>query len=89
MRCRRGITHWEHVQLFCITRNCNLTSRTVCSTISPNYDVILTKFRPDSYPLCLLAFTPSHGTRTLEQAFTVDCFDDIVLLMPLLAPAAS
>ena len=27
--------------------------------------------------------------RKLEQAFTVDCFDDIVLLMPLLAPAAS
>ena len=24
-----------------------------------------------------------------KQAFTVDCFDDIVLLMPLLAPAAS
>ena len=27
--------------------------------------------------------------RKLEQAFTVDCFDDIVLLMPLLAPAAA
>ena len=27
--------------------------------------------------------------RRLEQAFTVDCFDDIVLLMPRLAPAAS
>ena len=29
------------------------------------------------------------ATRTLEQAFTVDCCDDIVLLMPLFAPAAS
>ena len=29
------------------------------------------------------------ATRKLEQAFTVDCFDDIILLMPLLAPAAS
>ena len=27
--------------------------------------------------------------RKLEQAFTVDFFDDIVLLIPLLAPAAS
>ena len=27
--------------------------------------------------------------RTLKPAFTVDCFDDIVLLMPMLAPAAS
>ena len=27
--------------------------------------------------------------RKLEQAFTVKCFDDIVVLMPLLAPAAS
>ena len=27
--------------------------------------------------------------RKLEQAFTVDCFDDIVLLMPLLATAAA
>ena len=32
---------------------------------------------------------PSVTTRTLEQAFTVDCFDDIVLSVPLLAPAAS
>ena len=27
--------------------------------------------------------------RKLEHAFTVDCFDDILMLMPLLAPAAS
>ena len=27
--------------------------------------------------------------RKLKQAFIVDCFDDIVLLMPLLAPPAS
>ena len=27
--------------------------------------------------------------RKLEQAFTVDCFDDIDLFVPLLAPAAS
>ena len=27
--------------------------------------------------------------RTFEHGFTVDCFDDIVLFMPLLAPAAS
>ena len=31
----------------------------------------------------------SPTPRKLEQAFSVDCFDDIVLLMPLLAPAAS
>ena len=30
----------------------------------------------------------TRNTRKLKQAFTVDCFDDIVLLMPLLAPAA-
>ena len=29
------------------------------------------------------------ATRKLKQAFTVVCFDDIVLLMSLLAPAAS
>ena len=29
------------------------------------------------------------ATRKLEQAFTVNCFDDIVLFVPLLAPAAS
>ena len=27
--------------------------------------------------------------RKLEQALTVECFDDIVLFLPLLAPAAS
>ena len=32
--------------------------------------------------------TPGDATRMLKQAFTVNCFDDIVLLMPLLAPAA-
>ena len=31
----------------------------------------------------------AFATRTLEQAFTVDCFDDILLFVPLLAPAAS
>ena len=29
------------------------------------------------------------ATRKLEQAVTVDCFDDIVLFVPLLAPVAS
>ena len=29
------------------------------------------------------------ATRKLEQAFTVDCFNDSVLFVPLLAPAAS
>ena len=30
-----------------------------------------------------------EDSRKLEQAFTVECFDDIVLFVPLLAPAAS
>ena len=30
----------------------------------------------------------ASGTRKVNQAFTVDCFDDIVLFVPLLAPAA-
>ena len=29
------------------------------------------------------------ATRKIEQAFTVECFDDIFLFVPLLAPAAS
>ena len=32
---------------------------------------------------------PPTGGRTLEQAFAVECFEDIVLFVPLLAPAAS
>ena len=31
----------------------------------------------------------NEATRKLKQAFTVECFDDIVLFVPLLAPAAS
>ena len=40
------------------------------------------------YDLALVV-TCALTRRKLKQAFTVDCFDDIVLLMPLLAPAAS
>ena len=31
----------------------------------------------------------AQRARRLKQGSTVDCFDEIVLLMPLLAPAAS
>ena len=47
---------------------------------------------PKSTPVFWVANHESFGffyLRKLKQAFTVDCFDDIVLLMPLLAPAAS
>ena len=37
----------------------------------------------------ILSALCSTLVRKLEQAFTVDCFDHIALLMPLLAPAAS
>ena len=43
-----------------------------------------------SYPSRSIVVPRPLGVhRKFKQAFTVDCFDDIFLLMPLLAPAAS
>ena len=41
-------------------------------------------------PISILLICSSRSKfRKLDQAFTVECFDDILLFVPLLAPAAS